>query len=94
MATVHAHSSLERASQIALVLAHHEPWSLVEFLDLGRFVPLHLRRSTPAQPDDTELHTSPEKPRAALEEQGPTFMKPGQMLSTRDDLLPPVLSVE
>ena len=50
MATVHAHSSLERASQIALVLAHHELWSLVEVL--------------------------------------------GQMLSTRDDLLPPVLSVE
>jgi hypothetical protein len=57
MATVHAPSSLERASQIALVLAHHELWSLVEVLDLGRFVPFHLRRSAPAQPDNTELHT-------------------------------------
>ena len=94
MATVHAHSLLERASQIALVLAHHELWSLVEFLDLGRFVPFHLRRSTPAQPDDTELHTPPEQLRAALEELGSTFMKLGQMLSTRDDLLPLVLSVE
>ena len=63
-------------------------------LDLGRFVPFHLRRSTPAQPDDTELHTPPEQLRAALEELGSTFMKLGQMLSTRDDLLPPVLSVE
>ena len=85
MATVHAHSSLERASQIALVLAYHELWSLVEVL--GRFVPFQLRRSTPAQPDNTELHTPQERLRAALEELG-------QMLSTRDDLLPPVLSVE
>ena len=68
MATVHAHSSLERASQIALVLAHHDLWSLVEVL--GRFVPFHLRRSTPAQPDNTELHTPPEQLHAALEELG------------------------
>src|SRR5437588_9791541 len=92
--SVHAHSSLERASQIALVLAHHELWSLVEVLDLGRFVSFHLRRSAPAQPDNTELHTLPEQLRAALGELGPTFMKLGQMLSTRDDLLPPVLSIE
>ena len=68
MVTVHAPSSLERASQIALVLAHHELWSLVEVLDLGRLVPFHLRRSAPAQPDNTELHTPPEQLRTALEE--------------------------
>ena len=90
----HAHSSLERASQIALVLAHHELWSLVEVLDLGRFVPFHLRRSAPAQPDNTELHTPPEQLRTALEELGPTFMKLGQMLSTRDDLMPPAYQSE
>src|SRR5947209_2676450 len=92
--SLHAPSSLERASQIALVLAHHELWSLVEVLDLGRFVPFHLRRSAPAQPDNTELHTPPEQLRAALEELGPTFMKLGQMISTRDDLLPPAYQRE
>ena len=89
MVTVHAPSSLERASQIALVLAHHELWSLVEVLDLGRFIPSHLRRSAPAQRDHTELHTPPEQLRVVLEELGPTFMKLGQMLSTCDDPLPP-----
>ena len=60
--SLHAHSSLERASQIALVLAHHELWSLVEILDLGRFVPFHLRRSpsTPSQRDSSEPDTPPE----------------------------------
>ncbi|TMF43581.1 MAG: AarF/ABC1/UbiB kinase family protein [Chloroflexi bacterium] len=90
----HAHSSLERASQIALVLAHHELWSLVEILDLGRFVPFHLRRSPPPQGGNPELHTPPEHLCAALEELGPTFMKLGQMLSTRDDLLPPAYQRE
>ena len=94
--SLHAHSSLERASQIALVLAHHELWSLVEILDLGRFVPFHLRRShsSPPQGGNPELHTPPEHLCAALEELGPTFMKLGQMLSTRDDLLPPAYQRE
>ena len=65
MITAHAHSSLARASQITLVLAHHELWSLIEVLDLGRFVPSHLRRIAPAQRDNTELHAPPEQLRGA-----------------------------
>lgn len=85
----HTHSSLVRATQIALVLAHHELWYLLEILDLGRLVPVHLQRSAPSHRDGPELHTEPAHLRMALEELGPTFMKLGQILSARTDLLPP-----
>jgi len=91
MATAHplrTHSSLERAAHIALVLAHHELWYLIDVLDLGRFVPAHLHRSTTPYQKSPGLRTQPEQLRMALEELGPTFMKLGQMLSIQADLLP------
>jgi ubiquinone biosynthesis protein len=87
--TIRTHTSLERAAHIALVLAHHELWYLIDVLNLERFVPVHLHRSTPPQQNHSELRTQPERLRMALEELGPTFMKLGQMLSIHDDLLPP-----
>ena len=94
MATGHAHSSLVRAAQIALVLAHHELWYLIDILDLGRLVPIHLRGSVPSHPDAPRPHSEPEQLRMALEELGPTFMKLGQILSTRSDMLPPAYQHE
>src|SRR6266566_5468613 len=92
MATAHpirTHSSLERAAHIALVLAHHELWYLIEILNLERFVPAHLHRGTTPHQKSPELRTQPEQLRMALEELGTTFMKLGQMLSIHADLLPP-----
>src|SRR5215471_11077087 len=83
MTTVHAkrtHSSLERAAHIALVLAHHELWHLIDVLDLERFVPVHLHRSTTSNQNHPGLRSQPEQLRMALEELGPTFMKLGQPL--------------
>ncbi len=76
-----------RYRQVAGVLTRHGLGYLVGVLGLERFVPFHrgvlghARREGP--------YTEPEHIRLALEELGVTFVKLGQILSTRADLLPP-----
>lgn len=72
----------ERYSEVAEILARHGFGSLLAKLGLGR---IHLG-SGPWLPDDL---SNPERLRRALEELGPTFIKLGQVLSTRPDILPP-----
>lgn len=86
MAKRHRHSSLERSRQIADVLARHGLGYLVGVFGLERVIPFqrgllkHPRRATP--------YTQPEHLRMAFEELGTTFIKFGQILSTRSDLFP------
>jgi ubiquinone biosynthesis protein len=78
-----------RIGQIAEVLSQHGLGSLYSALGLHRFV------STAKVP--AERHATPTPPehlRMALEELGATFVKLGQMLSTRADLLPTEYLVE
>lgn len=72
----------ERYAEVAEILARHGFGSLLAKLGLG---PLHLG-SGPWQSEDL---SNPERLRRALEELGPTFIKLGQVLSTRPDILPP-----
>jgi ubiquinone biosynthesis protein len=81
----HELSSLARARQIAAVLARHHLWHLIELMALEHLVPFGHVRPTRGQ----HQPISPGQVRLALEELGPTFMKLGQVLSTRADLLPP-----
>jgi len=87
----HELSSMGRARQIAAVLAHHHLWRLIELLALEHLVPIRHHR---ADADEPSTLITPIQLRQTLEELGPTFMKLGQVLSTRADLLTPDFQAE
>jgi ubiquinone biosynthesis protein len=76
-----------RYREIATVLTRHGLAWLIAVLDLERFIALPRRRI--GRRRLAEVSTTPEHLRQALEELGPTFIKLGQVLSTRPDLLSP-----
>ncbi len=80
-----------RYRRIAEVLTRHGLRWLLDAGGLERFRPL---RFEPGEGAGDESRTSAERIRLALEELGATFIKLGQFLSTRADLLPPEYQTE
>ena len=82
--------SIRRVQTIARVLTHHGFGHLVARLHLERYVPLpkRWRRAVLVSPEEADL-TLGRRLAMVLEELGPTFIKLGQVMSSRPDLLPP-----
>lgn len=75
--------NIGRIKQISTVFAKHGFQELMGKLGFGRFIPERYKTS-----EAEAKFTAPERLRMALEELGPTFIKLGQLLSSRSDLLP------
>lgn len=82
--------NVQRLRQIISVLSKHGFVDIVDRMNLGKFLPGRLAAYAESQADKTPA----ERLRLAFEELGPTFVKLGQLLSTRSDLLPEVFIEE
>ncbi len=76
--------NVQRLRQVVAVFARHGFIEVIDRMDLGRFLPGRLGAYAESQ---AEIPT-PTRLRQSFEELGPTFVKLGQLLSTRSDLLP------
>ena len=74
--------NVQRLRQILAVLAKYGFVDVVHKMNLGKFLPARLAAFAESQAEKS----IPERLRLAFEELGPTFVKLGQLLSTRSDL--------
>lgn len=85
--------NLGRTREIVTVLLNHGFGDVVERLKLMGYL-RWWRRVILRRPEPTPTLTVAQRIRLALEELGPTFVKFGQVMSTRPDLLPAALITE
>ena len=83
--SIAAISHRARYAEIARALSRHGMGYLISVFGLDRRVPLHRRLVVPSAAGEM---APPAHVRLALEELGATFVKLGQILATRPDLLP------
>ena len=78
---------LNRYRQILTVLFKYGFGDLVETLKIEQYIEIGLQMISRKRRERLEKLTRAERTRMALEELGPTYIKLGQVLSTRPDLV-------
>lgn len=78
---------LNRYRQILAVLFKYGFGDLVENLKIEQYIEIGLQMISRKRRERLEKHTRAERTRMAIEELGPTYIKMGQILSTRPDLV-------
>ena len=77
-----------RLKQIVMIFANHGFGAVIDQLHIPQYFKLGKQaKSLPPGPENAKLSVG-ERLRLSLEELGPTFIKLGQIMSTRPDLLP------
>ncbi len=79
--------NINRLRQIITVFAKHGFYRFLDEMNLTSIIPI-LKRINKAERKEVEVSAIPRRIRLVFEELGPTFIKLGQMLSTRQDLIP------
>ena len=74
-----------RLRTIVGVFARHGFDEIVNRMTLSKYIPFKIRRKR----EEIKKSTAPERLKNCFEELGPTFVKLGQLLSTRPDMIPP-----
>ena len=79
---------LTRYRQILAVFFRYGFGDLVDLLKIDQYIEIGLQMISRNRRERLEKLSRPERVRLALEELGPTYVKLGQVLSTRPDLIP------
>jgi len=85
---------LNRYRQILTVLFRYGFGDIIELLKIEQYIEIGLQMISRKRRERVEKLTRAERMRMAFEELGPTYIKLGQVLSTRPDLIPVDLTHE